>query len=71
MTDHALRLLRQNPHLAELAAFPFDFDLRRAEHGEEVRLASGGPLEPVAGDGTGGSALLPHGQAQARSGERE
>ncbi|MBK3570574.1 hypothetical protein [Streptomyces sp. MBT62] len=55
MTDHALRLLRQHAHLAELAAFPFDFDLRRAQHGEAVRLASGGPLRPVAGDDTGGT----------------
>ncbi|NUP21861.1 MAG: hypothetical protein HOZ81_38515 [Streptomyces sp.] len=57
MTDHALRLLRQNPRLAELAAYPFDFDLARAAHGhvEEVRLASGGPLETVAGDDTGGT----------------
>jgi hypothetical protein len=55
MTDHALRLLRQHAHLAELAAFPFDFDLDRADHGEPVRLASGGPLQPVAGDDTGGT----------------
>ncbi|WP_105968778.1 hypothetical protein [Streptomyces geranii] len=55
MTDHALRLLRQSRAAAELAAFPFDFDLDRADHGEEVRLASGGPLTPVAGDGTGGT----------------
>ncbi|MCX4578243.1 hypothetical protein OHB41_34655 [Streptomyces sp. NBC_01571] len=55
MTDHALRLLRENPRLAELAAFPFDFDLGRAEHAEDVRLASGGPLEPIAGDDTGGT----------------
>ncbi|WP_240503098.1 hypothetical protein [Streptomyces prasinopilosus] len=56
MTDHALRLLRQDRRLAELAASPFDFDLDRAVHGdvEEVRLASGGPLEPVAGDDIGG-----------------
>ena len=57
MTDHALRLLRQDRRLAELAAFPFDFDLDRAAHGhvEEVRLASGGPLETVAGDDSGGT----------------
>ncbi|MBY8876208.1 hypothetical protein [Actinacidiphila acidipaludis] len=57
MTDHALRLLRQDRRLAELAAFPFDFDLDRADHGhvEEVRLASGGPLEVIAGDDTGGT----------------
>lgn len=57
MTDRALRLLRQNPRLAQLAAFPFNFDLDRAAHGhgEEVRLASGGPLRTVAGDDTGGT----------------
>ncbi|AIA07797.1 hypothetical protein [Streptomyces noursei] len=57
MTDHALRLLRKDRRLAELAAFPFDFDLDRAAHGhvEEVRLAAGGPLETVAGDDTGGT----------------
>ncbi|MFJ7175431.1 hypothetical protein ACIQXA_03115 [Streptomyces massasporeus] len=57
MTDHALRLLRQDRRLAALAAFSFDFDLDRAAHGpvEEVRLASGGPLETVAGDDTGGT----------------
>ncbi|MFE3851994.1 hypothetical protein ACFXPN_12695 [Streptomyces griseorubiginosus] len=57
MTDHALRLLRQDSRLAELAGFPFDFSLDRAEygHGEPVRLASGGPLEAIAGDDTGGT----------------
>ncbi|MFI2209261.1 hypothetical protein [Streptomyces sp. NPDC020141] len=60
MTDHALRLLRQDRRLAELAAFPFGFDLDRAAHGhvEMVRLASGGPLETVAGDDTGGTYFL-------------
>ncbi|MDX3451071.1 hypothetical protein PV396_03760 [Streptomyces sp. ME02-8801-2C] len=58
MTDHALRLLRQSRSAAELAAFPFEFDLDRADHAEEVRLASGGPLTPVAGDGTGGTYFL-------------
>ncbi|GAA3148707.1 hypothetical protein ACFQ0X_10855 [Streptomyces rectiviolaceus] len=55
MTERALRLLRQDPRLAELAAFPFAFDLSRADHVEEVRLASGGPLEPIAGDDSGGT----------------
>ncbi|MFE4670276.1 hypothetical protein ACFRI7_34855 [Streptomyces sp. NPDC056716] len=57
MTDNALRLLRQHPRLAGLAAFPFDFDLARAADGhiEPVRLASGGALAVVAGDDTGGS----------------
>ncbi|MEU6347772.1 hypothetical protein ABZ896_00380 [Streptomyces sp. NPDC047072] len=57
MSDDALRLLRQDPRLAGLADFPFDFSLARAEYGhvEPVRLASGGPLEIVAGDSAGGS----------------
>ncbi|MFG2955222.1 hypothetical protein ACGF5O_15985 [Streptomyces sp. NPDC048291] len=57
MTDDCLRLLRQHRRLAELAAFPFDFDLDRAAHGhgEPVRLASGGSLEVVAGSDTGGT----------------
>ncbi|WP_369226296.1 hypothetical protein AB5J52_36615 [Streptomyces sp. R39] len=57
MTDHCLRLLRQHRRLAELAAFPFGFDLDRAADGhvEPVRLASGGSLAPVAGCDTGGT----------------
>ncbi|MEW2131241.1 hypothetical protein [Streptomyces sp. NPDC005435] len=57
-TPRLLELLRQNPRAAELAAFPFDFDLGRAEHGEEVRLASGAPLTGIAGDDTGGTYFL-------------
>ncbi|MGN9796254.1 hypothetical protein ACTMTU_34920 [Streptomyces sp. OZ13] len=55
MDDHALELLRTRPELAELAAFPFNFDIGRADHVEDVRLASGAPLEAVAGDDTGGT----------------
>ncbi|MGW1540807.1 hypothetical protein ACWCPM_11295 [Streptomyces sp. NPDC002309] len=57
MTDHALRLLREHPHLAALAAFPFGFELGRAAHGhgEPVRLASGAAIKVVAGDDTGGT----------------
>ncbi|MEU9167510.1 hypothetical protein AB0D34_06885 [Streptomyces sp. NPDC048420] len=57
MTEHALRILRQDPPLVELAASPFDFDVSRAARGhvEPVRLASGGPLEAVAGTGAGGT----------------
>lgn len=55
MTERALELLRQQQRLAELAAYTFNFDLRRAYHVEEVRLASGAPQEPIAGDDTGGT----------------
>ncbi|MGW7360755.1 hypothetical protein ACWGI0_30040 [Streptomyces sp. NPDC054802] len=55
MTDQTLESLRNRPDLAEIAAFPFGFDLDRADHCEDVRLASGASLEPVAGDDTGGT----------------
>ncbi|MEU6338338.1 hypothetical protein ABZ839_28665 [Streptomyces cellulosae] len=57
MNDHALRRLRQDGCLAELAARSLGFDRDWAAHGhvEEVRLSSGGPLEVVAGDDTGGT----------------
>ncbi|MFD6888823.1 hypothetical protein [Streptomyces sp. NPDC059957] len=48
-----LAVLRRDCDLARLAAESFDFDLDRAEHAAEVRLASGAPLRAVAGDGTG------------------
>ncbi|MFB6979074.1 hypothetical protein [Streptomyces scopuliridis] len=56
--DHLLAVLRRNPDLVRLAAGSFDFDLDRAEHGEEVRLASGAPLRAVAGDDTGGTYFI-------------
>ncbi|MGA5171352.1 MULTISPECIES: hypothetical protein [Streptomyces] len=58
MTDPVLHLLRTRPDLAELAAFPFNFDVERVYHVEDVRLASGAPLEPIAGDDTGGTYFL-------------
>lgn len=63
MTDRVLELLRSRPDLAELAAFPFDFDVERARHVEAVHLASGMELEPVAGDDTGGTYFLCGGTA--------
>ena len=53
--DRALEFLRQHSGLADLAAFPCDFDLARAEHGEEERLASATALQAVAGDDTSGT----------------
>ena len=63
MTDRVLELLRTRPDLAELAAFPFDFDVGRARHCPQVHLASGAPLEPIAGDDTGGTYFLSGGMA--------
>jgi hypothetical protein len=52
--DPVLNLLRCHPgpaaRLRDLA-----FDLGRAHHGEDVRLASGAPPEAIAGDGSGGT----------------
>ncbi|MEV6400823.1 hypothetical protein AB0M39_39630 [Streptomyces sp. NPDC051907] len=63
MTDRVLELLRTRPDLAELAAFPFDFDVSRAYPVEGVHLASGASLEPIAGDDTGGTYFLCGGTA--------
>ncbi|MEU4269239.1 hypothetical protein [Streptomyces sp. NPDC026092] len=58
MTDRVLELLRSRPELAALAEFPFNFDIGRAYHVEEVHLASGASLEAIAGDDTGGTYFL-------------
>lgn len=63
MTDRVLHLLRTRPDLAELAAFPFNFDIGRAYHVEDVHLASGASLEAIAGDDTGGTYFLCGGTA--------
>ncbi|MEU1470030.1 hypothetical protein ABZ434_17575 [Streptomyces sp. NPDC005761] len=63
MTDPFLELLRTRPELAEAAAFPFGFDVGRAYHVEDVHLASGASLEPIAGDDTGGTFFLSGGKA--------
>lgn len=63
MTDPVLHLLRTRPELAQTAAFPFDFDVSRAYHVEDVHLASGASLEPIAGDDTGGTYFLSGGTA--------
>ncbi|MFF0745576.1 hypothetical protein ACFYVL_34760 [Streptomyces sp. NPDC004111] len=58
MTDPVLELLRTRPDLAALATFPFDFDVERTEHVEDVHLASGAPLEAIAGTGGGDTYFL-------------
>ncbi|MGW3962379.1 hypothetical protein ACWED2_21345 [Amycolatopsis sp. NPDC005003] len=47
--------LRNNAHAAKLLADVFDFDLTRLDPVEPVRLASGGELQVVAGDASGGT----------------
>jgi hypothetical protein len=49
--------LPDNVRLRELLAF-FEFDVARAKTGKGASIASGLPLEPVAGDFTGGQFYL-------------
>ena len=56
--DRAFGLLQRRPDLAALAAYPFGFDLERVGHVEEVRLANGAPIEPIAGNDSGGTYFL-------------
>jgi hypothetical protein len=52
--DPLLSTLLRTPQAEEFLAWPGDFEPSRAGHGEELRLPSGVPLRPVAGDGGGG-----------------
>jgi hypothetical protein len=50
-----LRRIREDENLAELLAYPFEFDIRRTAYTDAPRLASGASLEVIAGDSTGGA----------------
>ncbi|WP_019814938.1 hypothetical protein [Saccharomonospora saliphila] len=47
--------IAEHAEAADFLAGPGDFDLDRGDHGEEVHLASGAPLEGFAGDAAGGT----------------
>jgi hypothetical protein len=53
-----LAQIRATPWLADLLATQFDFDLTGDDPIEQVHLANGEPLTPIAGDGTGGTFML-------------
>jgi len=53
-----LAQIRTTPWLADLLATQFDFDLTRDDPIEQVHLANGEPLKPIAGDSGGGTFLL-------------
>ncbi|WP_030672599.1 hypothetical protein [Streptomyces rimosus] len=59
MTSSAplLDTIRNSPDTARLLA-AFEFDIERKSSGAGLRLASGAPLEPIAGDFTGGAYFL-------------
>ncbi|WP_030907463.1 hypothetical protein [Streptomyces sp. NRRL F-5126] len=53
--ESLIAAVRQQEDAARFLAWPGDFDLDRGDHVEEVHLASGAPLEGLAGDGAGGT----------------
>ncbi|MBP2402158.1 hypothetical protein [Streptomyces syringium] len=53
-----LQQISEDRELAVLLADVFEFDIRRKVDGESTRLASGLPLEGIAGDFTGGMFYL-------------
>jgi len=53
-----LAQIRATPWLADLLTTHFDFDLTQTKPIEQVHLASGEPLTPIAGDAAGGTYLL-------------
>lgn len=50
-----LEQIRQTPRLAEQLAVHFDFDVTRLDPVEDVWLADGVRLTPIAGDAAGGT----------------
>ncbi|MFD9100273.1 hypothetical protein ACFVZN_04280 [Streptomyces virginiae] len=57
-SDHLLDLIRSTPEIDLLLRTSFGFDIGRKHHGEGLRLASGAPLEPIAGESAGGAYFL-------------
>ncbi|WP_406204171.1 hypothetical protein OH807_28300 [Kitasatospora sp. NBC_01560] len=58
MTNSLLAAVRESDPAEEFLRCTADFDLDGTEHVEEVVLASGEPLEPIGGDGAGGTYFL-------------
>jgi hypothetical protein len=56
--DDLLRRIETDRELAGLLVWPGDFDIERRDPVEELRLPSGLPLTPIAGDGAGGTYFL-------------
>ncbi|MFI5532921.1 hypothetical protein ACIA8O_30735 [Kitasatospora sp. NPDC051853] len=57
-SDHLLDLIESRPDIYGLLRASFEFDVERKGCGVGLRLASGAPLEPIAGDFTGGAYFL-------------
>jgi hypothetical protein len=57
-SDHLLDLMQNTPDIHKLLQSSFGFDIGRKRCGDGLRLASGAPLEPIAGEFAGGAYLL-------------
>ncbi|MFE5859979.1 hypothetical protein ACFQ77_05390 [Streptomyces virginiae] len=57
-SDHLLDLIRTTPEIDLLLRSSFGFDTHRKHNGEDLRLASGAPLETIAGEFAGGAYFL-------------
>lgn len=56
--DDLLHRIETVRELADLLVWPGDFDIERRDPVEDVRLPTGLPLKPIAGDGAGGTYFL-------------
>ncbi|MFF5809156.1 hypothetical protein [Streptomyces sp. NPDC012746] len=57
-SDHLLDLIQTTPEIDLLLRSSFGFDIHRKHHGDGFRLASGAPLEVIAGESAGGAYFL-------------
>ncbi|MEU6324888.1 hypothetical protein [Streptomyces sp. NPDC047009] len=57
-SDQLLHLIQNTPDVQELLRASFGFDIERKQCGDGLRLASGAPLEAIAGDFSGGAYFL-------------
>ena len=57
-SDQLLDLIQATPEIDRLLRSSFDFDIARKQNGDGFRLASGAPMEVIAGESTGGAFFL-------------
>jgi hypothetical protein len=56
-SDRLLDQIRNTPEIGQLLTW-FGFDIWRTHYGDDLRLASGAPLEVIAGESAGGAYFL-------------
>ncbi|MFE7329393.1 hypothetical protein ACFU8W_31305 [Streptomyces sp. NPDC057565] len=57
-SDHLLGLIQNTPEIDLLLRSSFGFDIGQKHYGDGLRLASGAPLEPIAGESASGAYFL-------------